>query len=156
MVAAAGRLRPGPDRRLGLPQRGRHDDALGRVLVLAGARTVRAAGGARYRLEAMSHGELGFLIFMALLGLLLMPWAEKGGETTGLIRSAIGDVAAVREDYDAGKGSHAFRLEIAGRDNRSYGDISGTYPVIGPFGEGGFMVETPAGPRSVCRAGACD
>ena len=113
-------------------------------------------GNPRYRMEAMGKGELGFLIVMALIGLLLMPLARTGEGTTGLIRSAIGDVAAARRDYDAGKGGHAFALELRGRDNRTYADVSGTYAIVGPYREAGFILETDQGPRSVCRSGTCD
>jgi len=113
-------------------------------------------GNPRYRMATMGGGELGFLIVMALAGLLLMPLARTGEGTTGLIRSAIGDVSAARAEYDAGKGSHAFTLELRGRDNRSYADISGRYAVIGPFGESGFLLATEDSPRSACRAGGCD
>lgn len=113
-------------------------------------------GNPRYRMATMGRGELGFLIVMALAGLALMPLARTGEGTTGLIRSAFGDVAAARAEYDAGKGSHAFTLEVRGRDNRSYADISGRYPVIGPFGEAGLLLASEDGPRSLCRAGGCD
>jgi len=113
-------------------------------------------GNVRYRMETLGKGELGFLLVMAVTGLLLMPLARTGEGTTGLIRSAIGDLLAAREQYDAGKGSHAYRLEIKGRDNRRFSDISGTYPVIGPYQEGGFLLDTPEGPRTLCRSGACD
>lgn len=71
-------------------------------------------------------------------------------------RSAIGNISAAREDYDAQKGSHAWSLAVKGRDNRSFTDIAGTYPVIGPYGETGFILETPQGPRSLCHTGTCD
>jgi len=45
---------------------------------------------------------------------------------------------------------------VKGRDNRSYDDIAGSYPVIGPYAAAGFIVETPGGPRSLCRTGTCD
>jgi inner membrane protein len=109
-----------------------------------------------YRMEVMGKGELGFLIVMAVLGLLLMPLARTGEGTTGLIRSAIGDMTTARAEYDAGKGSHAFALDLRGRDNRTYADVSGTYPVIGPYREAGFILGTEQGPRSACRSGACD
>jgi inner membrane protein len=113
-------------------------------------------GNPRYRMATMGRGELGFLIVMALAGLVLMPLARTGEGTTGLIRSAIGDVGAARAEYDAGRGSHAFTLEVRGRDNRSYADISGRYSVIGPFGESGFLLAVEDGPRSACRAGGWD
>ena len=74
----------------------------------------------------------------------------------GLIRSAIYNIASAREDYDAQKGSHAWSLEVKVRDNRSYDDITGTYPVIGPYEAAGFILESPDGARSLCQIGTCD
>lgn len=113
-------------------------------------------GNPRYRMEVMGGGELAFLVVMALAGLLLMPLAQTGEGATGLIRSAIGDIAAARGEYDAAKGSYAFTLEIRGRDNRSDRDIAGTYPVAGPWQELGFILESAEGPRSACRSATCD
>lgn len=113
-------------------------------------------GNPRYRMDVMGTGELGFLVVMALAGILLMPVARTGEGTTGLIRSAIGDIAAARAEYDAAKGSYAFTLEIRGRENRSDRDIAGTYAVAGPWGEAGFILETAEGPRSACRSSSCD
>ncbi len=113
-------------------------------------------GNPRYRMEVLGHGELWFLSIMVLLGLVLMPLAQRAEGTTGLIRSAIGDIAAARSDFDADKGRLAFTLEMRGRDNLSYADVSGTYPVIGPWQESGFLVATPDGPRSACNSTACD
>ncbi len=113
-------------------------------------------GNRRYRMESMGRGELIFLLVMALIGLLMKPLAGSGLGTMGLIRSAIGNIASAREDYDIKKGSHAWSLEVKGRDNRSYADISGSYPVIGPYGEVGFILDSPQGPRSLCQAGSCD
>lgn len=76
-------------------------------------------GNPRYRMETMGRGELGFLIVMALAGLALMPLARTGEGTTGLIRSAIGDVAAARAEYDGGKGSAAVTSPAALASMRS-------------------------------------
>jgi inner membrane protein len=65
-------------------------------------------------------------------------------------------MTTARAEYDAGKGSHAFALDLRGRDNRSYADVSGSYPIVGPYREAGFILETDQGPRSACRAGTCD
>ncbi|HEC16017.1 MAG TPA: metal-dependent hydrolase [Sedimenticola sp.] len=113
-------------------------------------------GNRKYRMDSMGQGELTFLVVMALVGLLVKPLAGSGLGTMGLIRSAIGNITSAREDYDAQKGSHAWSLEVKGRDNRSYDDISGSYPVIGPYGEAGFILESPEGPRSLCHSGSCD
>jgi inner membrane protein len=32
----------------------------------------------------------------------------------------------------------------------------GTYPVIGPWQESGFIISTPGGPRSTCKSTSCD
>lgn len=113
-------------------------------------------GNARYRMESMGKGELWFLIIMGLIGILLMPLAATGQNTTGLIRSAIGNIVTARQDYDARKGEHAFYLEVKGRDNRSYTNISGRYYVIGPHLETGFLLETDQGTRSACQGSGCD
>ena len=113
-------------------------------------------GNRKYRMESMGRGELTFLVVMAFIGLLAKPLAGSGLGTMGLIRSAIGNIASAREDYDAKKGSNAWTLEVTGRDNRSYDDISGTYPVIGPYGEAGFILESPEDPHSLCQTGTCD
>ena len=81
-----------------------------------------------------------FAVGVTLMTFPLVQLAHSGAGTTGLIRQAIGDIAKAREDYDAGKGTHAWQLQLKGRDNRSYADISGNYPVIGPWGEAGFIL----------------
>jgi inner membrane protein len=107
-------------------------------------------------MEVLGHGELWFLSIMVLLGLVLMPLAQRAEGTTGLIRSAIGDIATARRDFDTDKGRLAFTLTLRGRDNLSYADVSGTYPVIGPWREDGFLIATAGGPRSACGSTACD
>jgi len=113
-------------------------------------------GNAQYRMEPMGKAELWFAVGVALLTFPLVQFSQSGAGTTGLIRQAIGDIARAREDYDAGKGTHAWRLQLKGRDNRSYADISGSYPVIGPWSEAGFILETGEGARSICRSSSCD
>jgi hypothetical protein len=96
-------------------------------------------------MDSMSWGELTFLVIMALGGLLLKPLVGSGLGTMGLIRSAIGNISSAREEYDAQKGSHAWSLTVKGRDNRRFTDIAGIYPVIGPYRETGFILETQQG-----------
>lgn len=111
----------------------------------------------KYRMETAGPGELGFLIVMVALGLGMMPLAESGKGPSGLIRSAIGSLGAARQEFDGAKGDWAYQLDIQGRDNRTYADISGTYPVIGPWGESGFLLDAQ-GPITLCASGgtACD
>jgi inner membrane protein len=113
-------------------------------------------GNKKYRMASMGWGELTFLVILAFIGFLAKPLAGSGLGTMGLIRSAIGNIASARDDYDAKKGSHAWSLEVKGRDNRSYEDVTGSYPVIGPYGESGFILESPEGPRSLCQLDTCD
>ncbi|MEA3640247.1 MAG: metal-dependent hydrolase [Lamprobacter sp.] len=113
-------------------------------------------GNPSYRMEVSGRGELWFLVTLAAVGLVMMPLAQRAEGTTGLIRSAIGDAATARQDFDADKGRLAFDLKLRGRDNTTYADISGTYPVIGPWKDSGFLIATDAGPRSTCRSTACD
>ena len=113
-------------------------------------------GNERYRMQAMGNGELVFALLIAVLGVGLMHLSRVEAGTTGLIRAAIGNLAAAREDYDTHKGGIRWALKVEGRDNRTLADISGRYPVIGPYRESGFILETEAGPRSICRAESCD
>jgi inner membrane protein len=113
-------------------------------------------GNPRYRMEVLGGGELWFMLVMAGLGVVLMPLAQRAEGTTGLIRSAIGNIATARQDFDADKGRLSFTLTLRGRDNTTYADISGTYPVIGPWREDGFLVATLHGPRAACGSTACD
>jgi inner membrane protein len=113
-------------------------------------------GNPDYRMDVARGGEVAFLIVVAVLGIGLMPLAATGEGTAGLIRGAIGDLGAVRQHYDRDKGDFRFRVRIEGRDNIDHGDISGTYPIIGPWRETGLILETPQGPRSLCEGSACN
>ncbi|MEJ2407073.1 MAG: metal-dependent hydrolase [Candidatus Thiodiazotropha sp.] len=113
-------------------------------------------GNERYRMKAMGWGELGFALILGLLSIPMLLVAQSGEGTGGIIKAAIGSIEEARERYDAEKGANAWTLRVEGRDNRSYEDIGGEYPVIGPWREGGFIVEGEAGPRSVCRSSTCD
>jgi inner membrane protein len=55
-------------------------------------------GNPRYRMEALGRGELWFVVVIGIFGVLMMPLAERAEGTTGLIRSAIGDIATTRKD----------------------------------------------------------
>jgi len=113
-------------------------------------------GNERYRMRPMGWGELAFALLMGAACVPLLALAQVGEGTGGLIKTAIGNVAAARAQYDANKGRHAWTLRLEGRDNRTYEDVGGEYYVIGPWGEVGFILETVDGPRSVCRAPSCD
>lgn len=113
-------------------------------------------GNAKYRMVPMGSGELAFAVVLAASGVVLLSLARAGEGTAGLIRSAIGDIAAAREQYDAEKGRNAWVLRLEGRDNRSYEGVDGSYPVIGPWKEAGFILESESGPRTACRSSACD
>ena len=65
----------------------------------------------------MGKGELWFLLIMAVSAIPLLSLAQTGKGTTGLIRSAIGNISSAREEYDALKGTHAWSLEVKGRNN---------------------------------------
>lgn len=113
-------------------------------------------GNHELRIEELSWRELGFATCMAAACFPLLVWASSGAGTSGLIRAALGRIEAARQQYDANKGTHAWRLTIEGRDNRSFADIGGTYPVRGPWQADGFILDAPAGPVSICQGQACD
>ena len=113
-------------------------------------------GNPDYRMDMMGGGELAFLLIATLIGVLMMPLAATGKGTAGLIRGALGDVEMARSEYDRDKGSARFSVELSGRDNRTYADVSGTYEVIGPWATAGFILDTDQGPRSLCASANCD
>ncbi len=96
-------------------------------------------GNDRYRVSLMSWGKLSFLVLMAGAGLGFQAVAQLNAGTAGLIRTAIGSIAAAREQYDAEKGATAYRLRIEGRDNRTFATIEGEYPVVGEWQSAGFL-----------------
>ncbi|MEA3641176.1 MAG: metal-dependent hydrolase [Lamprobacter sp.] len=113
-------------------------------------------GNSDWRMDVAGGGELVFLLIMALIGALMMPLAATGKGTAGLIRGALGDLEMARGEYDRDKGTALFSVELKGRDNRTYTDVSGTYPIIGPWGTAGFILDTDSGPRSLCASSNCD
>jgi len=113
-------------------------------------------GNPKYRAESMGKGELGVLCVLVLLAFPLLRLAQAGQDLSGLIRSAIGDLAAARKVYDQEKGSFAFRLDVKGRDNKTLAVIAGEYPVIAGFQESGFRLDTPEGVKTLCRTSGCD
>lgn len=113
-------------------------------------------GDARWRMEAMGKGELVFAVVLAVLTWPTLVAADRGVGLLGSVRDAIGDVAQARQHYDAHKSEAAWWLKVDGQDNRAYAPVEGRYRVIGPYRSDGLIVETPDGPRTVCRADACD
>lgn len=106
--------------------------------------------------EVAGGGELAFLLIVILIGAVMMPLAATGKGTAGLIRGALGDLEMARSEYDRDKGTALFSVELTGRDNRTYTDVSGTYPIIGPWSTAGFIVASDTGPRSLCASSNCD
>ncbi len=113
-------------------------------------------GNPRYRMSVMSQGELIFLIIIATAAPIFMHLAKLEQGTAGLIQTALGRIESARQQYDAEKGSHTWVLKLEGRDNRSFADVSGRYPIIGAWGENGFMVETDSGSKTVCLNQNCN
>ena len=103
-------------------------------------------GNPDYRMDVMGGGELAFLLIAILVGVLMMPLAETGKGTAGLIRGALGDLEMARGEYDRDKGTARFSVELSGRDNRTYADVSGTYEIIGPWATAGFILDTDQRP----------
>lgn len=113
-------------------------------------------GNSQYRFDAMSWPEFGFAVVMALTAIPLLLLSQESQGTGGVIKSALGDIASARRDYDAQKGINAWSLRIRGRDNRTFSDIAGEYQVIGPWGDGGFLIRATDGIHTLCGAGSCD
>lgn len=113
-------------------------------------------GNSQYRFDAMSWPEFGFAAVMALAAIPLLLLSQESQGTGGVIKSALGDIASARRDYDAQKGGNAWSLRIRGRDNRTFGDIAGEYQVVGPWGDGGFLIRSADGMHTLCGAETCD
>ena len=113
-------------------------------------------GNSDWRMDVGGPGEFAFLLISILIAVLMMPLAATGKGAGGLIRGALGDLTMARSEYDRDKGTALFSVKISGRDNRTYTDVSGTYPIIGPWATAGFIVESDSGPRSICASTNCD
>lgn len=113
-------------------------------------------GNARWRMEAMGKGELAFAVLLAALTWPTLVAAERGVGLLGTVRDAIGEVSEARRHYDAHKSEAAWWVHVEGQDNRAFQPVDGRFRVIGPYRADGLIVATPEGPRSVCKAEACD
>lgn len=113
-------------------------------------------GDSKYRIEAMSWAELGFLGITALISIFLFSIARSEAGSAGVITSALGRIESARSQYDAEKGRNAWTLRVKGRDNATFEDVAGEYPVIGDWGEAGFMLKADARTVTACRSSACD
>lgn len=71
-------------------------------------------GSAKYRFETGSWAELVFACVMAALSFGFVWIHNSTVGTAGVIRSAIDDIAAARQQYDEEKGSFAFKLRMTG------------------------------------------
>jgi inner membrane protein len=113
-------------------------------------------GNADLRITETSWAELVFAVVIGALAFPLAYWAGQGTGTTGLIRDALGNIVSARQEYDSAKGNNAWTLTVEGRDNRTFAAVSGTYPVRGPWQEGGFLLDGETGPVTVCLSEGCD
>lgn len=75
--------------------------------------------------------------------------------TGGVIRSAIGDIAAARKQYDEQKGSFAFTLRLKGRDNETLELVEGEFPVVASWATNGFLIQKGNEALSVCGGESC-
>ncbi len=113
-------------------------------------------GNEKYRMPPMSLGELWFVIVIAALTIPVAAVAQHGAGPLGTVRDMLGWFTDARTHYDAHKSEADWWLDVAGQDNRAFKPVQGKYRVIGPWQNGGLILETPAGPVTVCREGTCD
>ena len=113
-------------------------------------------GNEKYRMPPMSLGELWFIIVIAVLTIPVAAVAQHGAGPLGTVRDMLGWFTDARTHYDAHKSEADWWLDVAGQDNRAFTPVQGKYRVIGPWQNGGLILETPAGPVTVCREGTCD
>lgn len=113
-------------------------------------------GNEKYRMAPMSLGELWFVIVITVFTIPVAAVAQHGAGPLGTVRDMLGWFTDARTHYDAHKSEADWWLDVAGQDNRAFRPIQGKYRVIGPWQNGGLILETPAGPVTVCREGTCD
>jgi inner membrane protein len=113
-------------------------------------------GNEKYRMPPMSFGELWFVIILAVLTIPVAAVAQHGAGPLGTVRDMLGWFTDARTHYDAHKSEADWWLDVAGQDNRAFKPVQGKYRVIGPWQNGGLILDTPAGPVTVCREGTCD
>jgi inner membrane protein len=113
-------------------------------------------GNEKYRMAPMSLGELWFVIVIAVLTIPVAAVAQHGAGPLGTVRDMLGWFTDARTNYDAHKSEADWWLDVAGQDNHAFKPVQGKYRVIGPWQNGGLILETTAGPVTVCREGACD
>ena len=113
-------------------------------------------GNEKYRMPPMSLGELWFVIIVAVLTIPVAAVAQHAAGPLGTVRDMLGWFTDARTHYDAHKSEADWWLDVSGQDNRAFKPVQGKYRVIGPWQSGGLILETPAGPVTVCREGSCD
>jgi inner membrane protein len=113
-------------------------------------------GNERYRFEAMGIGELWFAIVIGVLTIPVAAVAQHGAGPLGTVRDMMGWFIDARTYYDAHKSEADWMLDVTGQDNRAFRPLKGRFPVIGPWHDKGLILDSPAGPVTICREGSCD
>ena len=113
-------------------------------------------GNEKYRMEAMGLGELWFVVIIAVLTIPVASIAQHGAGPLGTVRDMMGWFTDARTYYDAHKSEADWWLDVSGQDNRAFRPVGGRYRIIGPWQNGGLLLDTPSGVVSICREGKCD
>lgn len=113
-------------------------------------------GNPVWRIESMGRGELALAIVLALLTFPVLAAGEKGVGLLGTVRDIVGDVESARSYYDGRKSDCEWWLNISGQDNNAFKSVEGRFKIIGPYSGDGLILSTESGPRSICKADACD
>lgn len=112
-------------------------------------------GDQNWRMSPMGKGELSFIILLACLTLPVLLAAGRGVGLLGTVRDVVGDIESARQHYNAHKSEAEWWLRVEGQDNQEFKPVEGRFCIIGPY-QSGLIVETPDGPRSVCKDDDCD
>jgi hypothetical protein len=102
-------------------------------------------GNPIFRVGVMTKGEFGWNVFFYVASIPLFLAAQTGHSTTGLIRTAIGDISAAVEDYQAQKGEHVWWVVVEGRSNSTLERVDGRYRIVDAAGISSFFVEDGSG-----------
>ncbi|SIT72371.1 Membrane-bound metal-dependent hydrolase YbcI, DUF457 family [Ectothiorhodosinus mongolicus] len=118
--------------------------------------TIYFPGNIDYRITVMGRSELGFALLLLILWAPALWAAHHNAGFLGTVRDMIGDMQAARDHFDQHRHEAEWWLNVRGMHNLTYETIDGHYKIMGHYRADGLILETPEGPRSICRSNACD
>lgn len=113
-------------------------------------------GNIDYRITVAGQGERALALLLIVLWAPGIWAAHHSSGFLGTVRDIVGDIQAARDHFDRHRHKAEWWLNVRGMHNRTYEKIEGRYKIISHYRADGLILETPEGPRSICRSNACD